>query len=279
MTREEFEPVQNLPFNSQVEVYTNARIKEYPHIIEEQVCTHAIFPMGIGNIKPARPYTVPPPGEAKNPMRAEEESRRRAKSKVLDIVRCNHFQYMLTLTIDGNKLDRYDSQKVYQKVRTFLSNATARHGFEYVMVPEYHKRKPGEERPAIHLHGLCNLGSLEIVPAVNPRTGKALTEKGKPVYNLPAWIWGFSKLVPLDENSERAALYITKYITKSEDKIFGKRYLLSRKLTKAPQIIPLAPINYSEFRDEAKLALGQQIECNLYGDTYMVTEVLGKPGE
>lgn len=279
MTREEFEPVQNLLFNSQVEVYTNARLKEYPDVVEEQVCTHNIFPMGVGDIKLARPYSVARPGEGKNPMRAEEESRRRAKSKVLDIVRCNHFQYMLTLTIDGNKLDRYDSRKVYEKVRTFLSNATARHGFEYVMVPEYHKQKPGEERPAIHLHGLCNLGSLEIVPAVNPRTGKVLSEKGKPVYNLPAWIWGFSKLVPLDDNSERAGRYITKYITKSEDKIFGKRYLSSRKLTKSPQIIPLEPINYSEFRDEEKLAVGQQIECNLYGDTYMVTEVLDKPGE
>lgn len=280
MKREEFEPIQNLPFRAEREIYTNARLKEYPNLlIEEQVCTHAIFPMGVGDIKRSRPYAVSPPGEAKDPERARQESCRRAREKVMDIARCNNFGYMLTLTIDGNKLDRYDPQKVYQKVRTFLSNASARHGFQYVLIPEYHALKPGEERPAIHLHGLCNLGTLKIVQATNAYTGEPLIEKEKPIYNLPAWIWGFSKIVPLDENSERAALYVTKYIAKSDNKIFGKRYLSSRKLVKAPKIIPLEPIDYFEFRDQKKLESGKQTEYELYQNVKLLTEVLEMPGE
>ena len=36
------------------------------------------------------------------------------------------------------------------------------------------------------------------------------------------WKWGFSTCVPLDDNYERTVNYVTKYITKAEDKIFGK---------------------------------------------------------
>lgn len=280
MTREEFGPVQNLPYHARKEVYTNARLKEYPDVVEEQVCTHAIFPMGIGDIKPARPYTVPPPGAAKNPVRSEQESRRRARGKVMDIARCNRFGYMGTLTIDGSKTDRYDATTIYRKVRAFLTNAVARHKFEYMLIPEHHKKRPGETHAAIHMHMLCNLGALKIVRATNAKTGAPLCDSaGRPVYNLPAWSWGFSAIVPLDGGTDAAAAYAAKYIAKSDAKIFGKYYLSSRNLVKSPQIIPLEPINYSEFRDEEKLTLGQQIECNLYGDTYLITEVLDKPGE
>lgn len=277
---EEYKPITNLPYCERKEVYTNARIKEYPHIIEEQVCTHAIFPMGVGDIKPARPYTVPPPGEAKNPMRSAEESRRRARSKVMDIARCNKFSYMGTLTIDASKMDRYDATAIYRKVRAFLGNAVARHKFEYVLIPEHHKKRPGETHAAIHMHMLCNLGSLKIVRATNAKTGDPLCDgAGRPVYNLPAWSWGYSTVVPLDGNTDAATAYVAKYIAKGDNKIFGKYYLSSRGLTKSPKIIPLEPINYSEFRDEGKLATGQQVECNLYNETFLLTEVLDLPGE
>lgn len=279
MHKEEYEPIQNLPSHPKREIYTNARLKEYPDLIEKQVCTHAIFPMGVGDIKKKRRYNVPPPGKAKNPERAEQESCRRAKSRIMDIARCNDFGYMMTLTIDGSKLDRYDSKKIYKKVRSFLSNATMRNDFQYIIIPEYHSLKPGEEHPSIHIHGLCNLGTLKIIPAVNPHTGEPLTENGNPTYNLPAWIWGFSKIVALEENSERAALYVSKYISKGNDKIFGKRYLSSRNLIKSPKIIPLEPIDYFEFRDEKKIESGMQTECELYPHVRLLTEVLEQSGD
>lgn len=280
MRNEEFGPIQNLPFTSlQEEIYTNARLKKYPDVVEGQVCTHNIFPMGVGEIKRNRAYPVSPPGQARNPIRAEQESRRRAKAKILDIARCNQFGYMGTVTIDGNKLDRYDAAAIYRKARAFLSNATMRHGMQYIMVPEYHRKKPSEEHAAIHMHMLCNLGTLAIVRATNPHTGAPLVDHaGRPVYNLPSWSWGFSAIMPLDDSTGAAAAYVAKYIAKSDKKIFGKYYLSSRGLTKSPKIIPLPPVCYDDFRDEGKLETGRQKECNIYGNTYLITEVLDTPG-
>lgn len=279
MNKEEYEPIHNLPSHPKREIYTNARLKEYPHLIEEQVCNKSIFPMGVGDIKRKRRYTVPTPGKAKNPERAQQESCRRAKSRIMDIARCNDFGYMMTLTIDGSKLDRYDSKKIYSKMKSFLTNASQRHGFQYIIIPEYHALKQGGKHPAIHLHGLCNLGTLEITPAFNPHSGEPLTENGSPTYNLPSWIWGFSKIVPLGENSEHAALYVSKYISKGNDKIFGKRYLSSRNLIKSPKIIPLEPIDYFEFRDEKKIESGMQTECELYPHVRLLTEILKQSGD
>lgn len=47
----------------------------------------------------------------------------------------------------------------------------------------------------------------------------------RPVYNMLDWKYGFSTCVPLDENYERTANYIVKYITKSDSgKIFGEAH-------------------------------------------------------
>ena len=53
--------------------------------------------MGVGDIKRKRRYNVAPPGKAQNPERAQQESCRRAKARIMDVVRCNDFGYMLTL--------------------------------------------------------------------------------------------------------------------------------------------------------------------------------------
>ena len=191
MKREDFEPIKNLPFNAKKEVYTNARLKEYPNKTLVQVCTKNIFKTGTGDIKATRPYAVSPPGKAKNPERSMEESCRRAKAKVMDLACCNQFDYMITLTVNGELLDRYDPDAVYDKLRTFLSNAAKRHGLRYVLVPEFHQKRDYEQRPAIHLHGLCSVGTLEVKRAFSPHTGEPLyTQRGnREIYNLPAWSW------------------------------------------------------------------------------------------
>lgn len=281
MKREDFSPIKNLPFDTQRETYTNARFKEYPNKTLVQICTKNIFGTGTGGIKAERPYAVSPPGEAKNPERSMEESCRRARAKVMDLACCNHFDYMATLTINGKILDRYDADAVYDKLRTFLSNAVQRHGFQYILVPEYHQQKAWEQRPAIHLHGLCTLGTLEVQRAFSPYTGKPLyTQRGnREVFNLPAWTWGFSALVKLDKDYEKAAGYICKYITKGNIKVFGKRYLSSRCLRRGPNIIPLEPVEYYRFRDEGKIEAGIQFEYEIFEDLRIITEELERTGE
>ena len=251
--------------NTTPAVYTNARIKSYPGKAVVQVASKPIFQYTPGLSQP-RGYDVSPPGMAEDPDRAKEESQRRAAARVRDIALCNQFEHMFTWTLDGSLIDRYDPDIIYPKVRNFLGNAVKRKGFSYVLVPEYHKKKPGEETPAIHMHGLCILGDVPIERAID-KGGRPLFDKsGRPVYNMTRWTWGFSTCVPIDHDYERAANYVIKYITKSEEKIFGKWYLSSRNVVKNPEIIPLDAIPYDEFRDKEKLKSKVQYEATIYED-------------
>lgn len=236
-----------------------------------------IFPTGDYEIsfrkdKKKRTYDVPSKGQAEDPARSLEESKRRAKSKVRDIALCNRFEYMFTWTLDGDLINRYDNDEVYRKVRDFLSNATRRKNFRYVCIPEYHKRKAGEEKPAIHLHGLCILGDVKIAPSLRKDGLQRRDKAGRLIYNMTDWKWGFSTCVPLDENYERTVNYVTKYITKCDEKIFGKWYLSSRSIKKAPDIIPVERIDFESFRDQEKIDRKEQMETNIFFDVKIVSE-------
>lgn len=258
-----------------VDTTTNARIKSYLFKDVLQVANDDIFPAGdyeATNGKKKRAYDVSKPGEAEDKDRSLEESKRRAKAKVQDIALCNRFTHMFTWTLNGELIDRYSSDEVYKKVRAFLSNMSQRKNFRYVCIPEYHERKPGEEAPAIHMHGLCILGDVQIVPSLRSDGSQRQTPEGRPIFNMTDWSWGFSTVVPLDVNYERAVAYVTKYITKAESKIFGKWYLSSRTLRKAPDIIPLERMSYEECKDELKIEAGIQQEVNVYLDVKILTE-------
>lgn len=256
--------------NGSTQGFTNARLKSYPVKTVMQVANQPIFPLPGHAYK--RPYEVPPPGMGKDHERAMQESKRRARAKVKDIALCNHFEYFFTWTLDGSLIDRYNPKEVYAKVRSFLGNAVQRNGFSYVLVPEYHKQKEGEDRPAIHMHGLCSLGTVPIVRATS-KAGAPLNDKqGRPIYNMPTWSWGFSTCVPLDDQYERTINYLTKYITKDDSKIFGKWYLASRNLAKKPELIPLVPIPYDSFRDEHKLQTHEQYESAVCAGLNIISE-------
>lgn len=258
---------------------TNARIKLYAEKVTMQVSNDSIFPTSTWESVDhgrKREYDVPPKGQAAYPLRSREESKRRAKSKVRDIALCNKFQYMFTWTLDPKQVDRTDPEAVYKKVRSFLTNATQRRGFAYVAIPEYHKLKPGEDKPGIHFHGLCSLGDVEIVRSMK-RNRPRCDKHGRPVYNMTDWGLGWSTVVPLDSDYERAVNYITKYITKQDEKIFGKYYLSSRSLKKSPDIIPIDQgVELSDFVDSDKLQSGQQHESTVYRDVVIWSEDFDK---
>lgn len=260
---------------------TNARIKRYMAKDVLQVANTELFPTGdfeMHHSKRKRLYDVSRPGEAADPERSLSESKRRAKSKVRDIALCNRFTHMFTWTLDPDLIDRYNAKAIYKKVRVFLTNATQRKGFRYVCIPEYHTLKEGETRPAIHMHGLCVLGDVQTAPAHTPSGQPICDNSGREVLNMTDWTLGFSTCVRLDSDYEKAVNYVCKYITKAESKIFGKWYLSSRSLQKAPDIIPVEPINYDKFRDEQKIAEKQQTETNVYRDVMIVSEEYKRDG-
>lgn len=161
----------------------------------------------------------------------------------------NQFEYFFTWTLDPKKIDRYAAAEVLKIVQNFLKHMVSRKDFAYVIVPELHKDG------AIHFHGLCKLGKLELLRAVNPYTQEPLSdESGRPIYNMTDWKWGYSTCVPLDEHYERACNYVAKYLTKdtvnAAQKVFGKWYFSSRNLKKSPDIQLVDDVSYEDFLQE-----------------------------
>lgn len=215
---------------SLADISSNARIKDYPGLSVLQVANAPIF-RAPGYEPQKRDYDVPPKGKAKDPERARESSRARAKSAVRDIALCNSFEYFFTWTLSAEHVNRYDAREVGKKVQNHLKNAVSRNGFSYVCVPEYHKDG------AIHFHGLCNLGTVPISRAFDPHRNCPLsTNRGQPIFNMPSWTLGYSTCIPVDENYEATCNYITKYLSKGTEKILGKWYLSSRNLVKRPAV-------------------------------------------
>lgn len=163
-------------------------------------------------------------GREANSERGSEDDARRARRRALrtltDHVQANpDLDCFVTLTLDGDKIDRYDYQAVIRKYNAWLSNAVQRRGLKYVLVPEHHKDG------AIHFHGLTN--------DVWRTTDSGLTSRsGGRILNIEDYKFGYSTLVCIDDNREAVCRYITKYITKDAEKVGGRYILAGGKLAK-----------------------------------------------
>jgi len=192
------------------EILHNVKIKTFPlaGVQKMTVCSKAIFRepgWELGKDKPSR----------LKPQDPEEESRpdnvRRAKQKVFEIAMLNRFTHFITWTLDQREIDRYDAKEVSRRLKVFLNNQVRRRNAKYIIIPEYHKDG------AIHLHGLLS-GAFDM------EDSHKTTKRGQTVYNMPQWKYGWSTAVELDGNVLAIARYITKYITKDMQKIFGNFY-------------------------------------------------------
>lgn len=184
----------------------------------------------------AKPKPTPPQdGTASKKPAAENrnESRndnvKRAKDKVFEIAYANNFAYFITLTLDEAKISRTNKEEIKRALNVWLQNLVQRSGFLYVFCPEYHA-----DGQAIHFHGLCS-GNLNLTDSgtvlcegykepIKATKAARLGLQGRTVYNLDNWKYGFSTVVKLDDQKERTALYITKYIVKDNNKILGRYF-------------------------------------------------------
>ncbi len=161
-------------------------------------------------------------------------SARRARQTLYDICKCNDFSFFVTLTFDGNKIDRMNDNATKRKYSQWANDVKKQFpNMYYVTVPEYHKKG------GLHFHiliGGITLDELKATPALNKR-GKQIHKKGKAIWNIGAWKKGFSTLSIIG-NGEATKHYICKYITKqhADDRFFNKRrYYVSRNITR-PEI-------------------------------------------
>ena len=161
-----------------------------------------------------------------------ERSMRRARAKVRRIALSNDFKYFVTLTLDKDKVDRYDAAAVVKKLNTWCSNAVQRDGLRYILVPERHRDG------ALHFHGFFNdalqvedSGTMRVPGSKKPRKPRSATQRqewlsagGVTVYNLPKWSFGFSTAMELYGAYPAAVAYVCKYIGKDGTKPLGRWY-------------------------------------------------------
>ena len=130
-----------------------------------------------------------------------ERSMRRARSKLRRLALANDFEFFVTLTLDPEKIDRYDGAIVTKALGRWCDNMVRRHGLRYILVPEQHKDG------AFHFHGFFAGGGL-----VAKESG--VEWDGRPVYNLPQWPYGFTTAQRLYGDYHAAVGYCCKYIGK-----------------------------------------------------------------
>ena len=191
----------------------------------------------------ARRETPTPEGVAR--------SQRRAAKEIFEFAICNpDLDCFFTLTFaPSEEYDRTSYDDAYKRVKAWFSNRVQRRGMRYILVAERHKEG------GIHFHGLCNVDALRLVHAVNPHTGEAITDRGRPVYNIKDWDgMGFStaKLIDREKDARvRVSKYITKYITKGCEKIGGRYFLHGGKLRRWDYAYGE---EYADFTEEAPRA-------------------------
>lgn len=172
-----------------------------------------------------------------------ERAQRRARSKIRDYALCNDFKFFVTLTLDGSRIERYDPAPIVKHLQTWLDNHVRRQGLKYILIPERHRDG------ALHFHGFFNdaltvadSGTVKQPGRKRPFRPGCEEEKERlckdgaiPVYNLPAWRFGFSTAIPLYGNYHAAVGYVCKYIGKGSEKIGGRWYFSGGGL-KLPEV-------------------------------------------
>lgn len=136
---------------------------------------------------------------------------RRARAKVRRLALANEFKWFVTLTLDKERIDRYDAKEIIARLQRWLQDRVKRSGLQYILIPERHKDG------AWHFHGFFN-GALDMVESGH-------TDKlGHTIYNCPAWGFGFSACIELYGDYPAAVAYVVKYIGKQGDKAAGRWY-------------------------------------------------------
>lgn len=161
----------------------------------------------------------------------EDESAQRSKRTVLDIALNNDFDWFVTFTFHtkGRLVeDRKDFQAIKKKFLIAIQNYNRDYNTEikYVAVPELHKNKMG-----IHFH--CLMSGLN-----TERDFKFAgfdKKKGYPIFVSKKFkeLFGANRGIRIKDYNEFVAFYTSKYITKTDDRIFYRRYFRSLNLNRS----------------------------------------------
>ena len=270
-------------------IYHAGRLKKYPDGSTELLCcSRPVFREKGWELREGRPLAAlsaersgaqsadAPDGrkgdpETEAPAGAEEKAAsteraaRRAAAKVRDLALCNDFAWFVTLTLDADKVDRYDVREITRKLNNWLDNQVRRFGLKYVLVPERHKDG------ALHFHGFV-IDGPGFVPSgtwsvpghkkpIKPRSEAqrrewAARDDCHEVFNWLRWPLGYSTAIRLYGSYQSAVAYVCKYVRKQTEggKIGGRWYYSGGDLRR-PEVELL----------DFGLAELQSSEANFYG--------------
>ncbi|MDE6664006.1 MAG: hypothetical protein K2K46_11800 [Lachnospiraceae bacterium] len=166
--------------------------------------------------------------------KAQEERTRRQvyaiRRRIKGYAFSNSFRWFVTLTFNPEKVDSSNYETAKNTLLKWCRRMRDRHKqFDYLIIPELHKSG------AVHFHGLLGDIPAHFAEAANQKTGEPIIRHNRQVYNLTEWEYGFSDCEEI-ESPERAASYITKYVTTAlltDKKMYNKkRYFNSQGLAK-----------------------------------------------
>jgi len=130
----------------------------------------------------------------------------RAKTSAREYGLCNRWEYFVTLTLDKEKVDRYDLCAFLKELMQWIQNLNKKGSdIKYLLIPEQH------QDGAWHLHGLMSGIEESPQPAGTPRS---IVDTGFGCWLPFSERYGFSTVSKVISNVG-CGFYITKYITKS----------------------------------------------------------------
>ena len=210
--------------------------------------------------------------------RSAKNSLNRTKQNIYKFSRQAEWEYFITLTFDGSKVNRYDFDECMHKANNWFNNQKKRKApdLKYLFVPEQHKDG------AWHIHGvIADVGEMSFADSGRVAIGKKAYRRSDvnsefaTIYNLSGWRFGFSTATRV-RDKYKVASYITKYITKDLcESTFGKkRYYRSRKKGRKKRM------NNENVESEKKTPIvveigihGTSLEQLLYAQAVIVPEI------
>lgn len=202
------------------------------------------------------PYVVPgPKAEAVHSEVKLSSSISRTKRTILELGLANEWDYFITLTLNEEKVDRFDLEAWHDKFKEWLKYRRKKYGLKiaYLLVPEQH----GDG--SWHAHGLIRgLMPLDLVSFAGMDKAGYRSKEGR---RLPRKLresdylnwreysrsFGYCSLGQL-QSHEAASFYITKYITKDVARCVSKcgkhMYWCSQGLNR--------PVKFGEFETRSE---------------------------
>lgn len=190
------------------------------------------------------PHLGPGPKETqKHSDKKLDSSLSRSRRVILEKALCNSWDYFCTFTISKDKFDRSDLITWRETFTQWMRDQRKKgYPIEYLLVPEQHKDG------SWHAHGfLRGLSDSQLISFKDLDKSGYRTEKGRRLprnlregtfFNWSAYQnkFGFCSLAPI-RNPVAAGFYVTKYITKENDKMVKevglKSYYCSQGLLSA----------------------------------------------